>query len=112
MADERERTSGGSAASGGGLRRAPVSGEVDSRRRTAGDDDADDLGPSAEDLERFSGVTRRCASCGKEVFDDADECYHCGGPVAGGASRLPPAWIVVIVALVLLSLTGLLLLRR
>ena len=111
MAQERRGNDGGAAGRGGGLRRAPISGDIEPRRRVV-DDDADDHGPSVEDLERFSGVTRTCASCGKEVFDDAEECYHCGGPVAGESSRLPRAWVVVIVALVVLSLTGLLLLRR
>ena len=50
--------------------------------------------PSQEDIERFSNVTRTCAHCRKEVYDDADVCYHCGEVLASEA-KAPPVWVIV-----------------
>jgi uncharacterized protein (DUF983 family) len=80
-----------------GLRRAPIEGEVVGRVPRAprrGDDDFDE-GPSQEDLERFSGVTRTCPACSKEVFDDAEVCYHCGEAMTRGSEGGVPTWAMV-----------------
>lgn len=70
--------------------------------RHAGDRDD---GPSPDDLERFGGVTRTCPSCGKEVFDDATVCYHCGADMdVPRHARLPKVWVVVTVLLCLAAL--------
>jgi hypothetical protein len=63
----------------------------------------DDEGPSREDLERFSDVTRTCPSCKKEIFDDAELCYHCGSAVEGTAqgSGKMPMWVALTGTLVL-----------
>lgn len=36
-------------------------------------------GPSADDLHRFGDEMTRCAACGREVYDQAEVCAHCGG---------------------------------
>lgn len=57
-----------------------------------------DGGPSEDDLERFGGVTRTCPSCGKEVYDDAALCYHCGEAMEQDrTAKLPKVWMVVTV---------------
>lgn len=61
-----------------------------------------DGGPSADDIERFSGVTRTCPACGKEVFDDAVTCYHCGADMERSREAgLPKVWVVVTVLVLL-----------
>lgn len=82
------------------LRRPGLSGDVveaPQRKRPVHDDD-----PTQADIERFSNVTRTCSECNKEVFDDAEVCYHCGHAFtsADRASR-PRWWIVVVVVLVI-----------
>lgn len=96
------------------LRNAPRQGEV--INQCCGKD----LGPlreheepSEEDIERFSGVTRTCPSCKKEVFDDAELCYHCGEAIEGtsqGVSGFPP-WVVVTAALTLAAFVAVILFR-
>lgn len=88
----------------GGLRRAPVSGDVVGRGGTGEhefDEDPTDDGPTAADIERFSSVTRRCPSCAKDVFDDAEVCYHCGEPMLSVKSTGPPMWVVITAIVVL-----------
>lgn len=89
----------------GKLRKAPRSGEVVERPRPprrAPEERDDD--PLEQDVERFSGVTRRCPSCNKDVFDDSAVCYHCGHAferTTAGSSRTP-TWVIV-TALVLVA---------
>lgn len=74
--------------------------------RPAREDRADD-GPSAADLERFGDVTRPCPNCGKSVYDDAEQCYHCGHALgAMDESARVPAKRLVLVALLVLALVG------
>lgn len=93
------------------LREAPKGGDVVNRAsRARGDDDELDEGPLEQDIERFSGVTRSCPSCSKDVFDDSAVCYHCGHAferTAAGSGTLPRwviATIVVVLAAFLLAL--------
>lgn len=65
--------------------------------------------PSAEDIERFSGVTRECPSCHKEIADDVDACYLCGEPVAYAHKSLP-TWAMVTGGLVVAGFLVMLLL--
>jgi len=84
-----------------GLRLAPQSGDVvPSRARRARERDE---GPSDEDIERFGDVTRTCPECGKQVFDDAAVCYHCGHAFeeredAKGTAKWVVVTIVVLIA--------------
>ncbi len=98
---------------GGPLRPAPLEGEVVGRVRPvrragggAGGRHAEmDEGPTPRDVERFSGVTRTCPSCRKEVFDDADLCYHCGYALDAPEERTgPPLWVYVAGGLALIAL--------
>jgi hypothetical protein len=60
--------------------------------------------PSAEDLERFSDVTRTCPECKNEVHDDAEICYHCGHVFgASSLARVPP-WVVALACLLALAM--------
>lgn len=76
------------------------------------DDDEDHDGPSRADLERFGGVTQTCPHCHKELFDDADVCYHCGRAILKGQTPRPKALlalfvvIVIVVAFVLARVGG------
>lgn len=60
-----------------------------------------DEGPTPEDIERFSDVTRTCPGCKKEVFDDAEVCYHCGHVFGRADAKGLPVWAVVTVCAVL-----------
>jgi len=68
-------------------------------------------GPSRADIDKFSGVTRNCPACNKEVFDDAEICYHCGEAfekTSAGVSG-PPTWVIVTaISLALAIVVGLL----
>lgn len=87
------------------IKRSVVNGEVVTRRGLARREPGGDEGPSPEDLERFGGVTRTCPACGKEVYDDASQCYHCGHAM-DGADRVevPKVWIVVTVLVVIAAI--------
>lgn len=88
------------------IRKAPTSGEVVDRRSLARNDPHDE-GPSPEDIERFSNVTRRCPACGKEVFDDAEICYHCGEAMNAREHDKHADWrAVVVIILVMVLLMG------
>jgi uncharacterized protein (DUF983 family) len=86
----------------GPIRKAPTSGEVVSRNKLARRDDDD--GPSARDLEQFGDVTRTCPSCNKEVFDDAEVCYHCGHAMDRKADAKHSDFKSIVVILVIVGL--------
>jgi len=69
--------------------------------------------PSQEDIERFSGVTRTCPACKKEIFDDAELCYHCGAAVEGTAAGTGkmPVWVMITGSVALLGFLALLIFR-
>jgi predicted nucleic acid-binding Zn ribbon protein len=87
------------------IKRRGVDGEVVNVRPLVRRQDPRDEGPSADDLEKFGGVTRTCTSCGKEVYDDATTCYHCGANMeAPRHAQLPKVWVVVVVLLLVATL--------
>ncbi|HYD01239.1 MAG TPA: zinc-ribbon domain-containing protein [Phycisphaerales bacterium] len=87
------------------LKRRGVEGEVFNGRQLARRAPQRDDGPSPEDLERFGGVTRTCPACGKEVYDDASQCYHCGHALDGAdRQQLPKVWVVVVVLILIASI--------
>lgn len=94
------------------IQRRGVDGEVVNRRGgLARRENVVDGGPSADDLEKFGGVTRTCPECGKDVFDDAVTCYHCGADLdLPRHARLPKTWAVVTV-LVLIAVIAFLVIR-
>jgi hypothetical protein len=62
--------------------------------------------PSPEDIERFSGVTVACQSCGALLHDDVAVCWQCGKAVGMDGSEVTLAtarrhWWVTILTLVL-----------
>ena len=64
----------------------------------------EDEGPTQADVERFSGVTRTCPACCKEVFDDAAICYHCGQAFDGSDARTAlPRWALLTAAALLVA---------
>jgi predicted nucleic acid-binding Zn ribbon protein len=72
------------------------------------DDDEDHEGPSRRDRQRFNDVTRACPSCGKQVFDDASVCYHCGETMDIPSGPKPNAlWKVVLVVVLVIMFAGL-----
>ncbi len=92
------------------LRKAPQGGEVVNPCCGGGCKNdgppREDEGPSEADIAQFSGVTRDCPACGKEVHDDAAICYHCGEAfekTTAGSGDGPPAWVLVTAAVVVLG---------
>lgn len=86
----------------GAIRRPPRSGEV-VRRGEAQRNPATmhhDEGPSEADLEQFGDATRKCPECGREVYDEAELCPHCGHAFSG-EPKGPPVWVVVTAGLVI-----------
>jgi len=86
-------------------RPAPRSGDVESRglRRRA-EEDEDEGMPNPADVKRLNeNVTRRCPSCKKEIYDDAEVCYHCGDAVVASRSRGQSPWVIIVVAAVILG---------
>jgi len=59
--------------------------------------------PSAEDIERFSDVTRTCPECKGEVHDDAEICYHCGHVFGERTAASLPPWVVAGACLTVLA---------
>lgn len=62
-----------------------------------------DEGPSEADIERFSDATRKCPECGRDVYDEAEICPHCGHAFSG-EPKGTPAWVVVTAIIVVAAL--------
>lgn len=75
--DDWEHPPGSRGGASRAIRRAPASGEVVPAPQRPEPEELDE-GPSAEDIARLDNPTRVCPSCGKDVFDDSEVCYHCG----------------------------------
>lgn len=88
------------------LRRAPTTGDVVSRPPSRQVHDEPDLGPSPDDLRRFSGVTRTCSHCGQETFDDALQCHQCGHAFGDGTPPSQPVSKVIIVIALIIIFAG------
>lgn len=72
-----------------------------------------DDGPSAEDVERFSGVTIRCPECGTEVLDEVEVCWKCGHAIRErDRFRAIPVWTTVIAILLIAAMLFWMLLPR
>ncbi len=62
-----------------------------------------DEGPSDEDIEQFSGVTRTCPKCDAEMFDDVEICWKCGHSLMTRDSGRSPRWVPIVAALVIIG---------
>ena len=52
-----------------------------------------------------SDYTVECPFCGKEFYDDVDQCPHCRQYVSSADfKKQVPKWVVVVIALVVVSL--------
>ncbi len=100
-----DRLPGGSHAPRAIVRRAPgATGPVENYNPA---NDADDEGPSAADLERFSDVTVRCPNCSTELMDDVAICYKCGHALGDpNEPRTNSRWWIWATAALLLAIMG------
>lgn len=62
----------------------------------------DPEGPSAADLDRFGDELIACASCGREVYDQAEVCPYCAGFVHK-TSKPTPLWVVAAAVVVIIA---------
>lgn len=66
-------------------------------------------GPTDADIERFSGVTQDCPSCGTTLYDDVDVCWNCGHALGSERRRPLPRWVWITAGVLLaLALAGVL----
>jgi ribosomal protein L37E len=70
-----------------------------------------DEGPSPEDLDRFNVPTIACRGCGRQTYDDAERCAHCGRSFLDADSPRMPTWAffaagTLLVVLIVLALGG------
>ncbi|MBX3364904.1 MAG: hypothetical protein KF866_09080 [Phycisphaeraceae bacterium] len=63
-------------------------------------------GPQAADLERYGDAGVTCRGCGREVYDELEECPHCGAPVCGGGGGTPKWAVVTAAVLIVLLVLG------
>ncbi|MCC6661992.1 MAG: hypothetical protein IT437_14040 [Phycisphaerales bacterium] len=72
------------------LRARAVRGQVEHYQPRVQRSEFDEF-PSAEDIERFSGVTVTCGACGAVLHDDVAVCWQCGRAVTidGAESGVP-----------------------
>lgn len=85
---------------GKAIRRAPISGDVVVPQRKPPRPAEIDDDPSEEDIARLDNPTRTCPKCGRDVYDDAEECYHCGHRFVPGERATP--WLQIGVAIVVI----------
>lgn len=83
------------------IRRAPASGEVVPSRARPPEREFDE-DPSEDDIARLDSPVRTCPECRKEVFDDAEVCYHCGHAFSR-EPRGPSGVQIAVVAVLVLS---------
>lgn len=55
------------------------------------------------DLERFGNEYQTCPSCKNEVYDQSELCHICGHVFEEPASK-PALWVLIVVAVVILSM--------
>jgi uncharacterized protein (DUF983 family) len=70
------------------------------------DEGLDPEGPSRADIERFADESRRCPSCGEDVYEDAQLCQVCGHAFEDRPGKTPP-WVLIVSAVLLLALLAL-----
>ncbi|GIK19743.1 MAG: hypothetical protein DYG93_09015 [Leptolyngbya sp. PLA2] len=70
------------------------------------DEGLDPEGPSAADLDRFGSEFVVCPECGFDVYDQAEVCPRCGRALTTLGGKGTPAWVIVVVALVLTGLAA------
>ena len=73
-------------------------------------DEGPDEGLSAEDLDRFSGDTAPCPSCGADIYHEAPQCAECGAWITPGAEGNGGVWklvVLVVVILIVIAMIGL-----
>jgi hypothetical protein len=69
--------------------------------------------PISEDLDELGGDTVACPACGREVWDQADRCPHCGDYIIptsriGRSKRRNIGRIIFVVLLILAGIITLL----
>lgn len=52
-------------------------------------------GPSAADLDEFGGEFIRCRHCGREHYDQAELCPHCGMAREDEPEGSVPIWAII-----------------
>jgi predicted RNA-binding Zn-ribbon protein involved in translation (DUF1610 family) len=67
------------------------------------DDFADDTSGDFDENDDDAADTLPCPNCGREIYDEAQRCPHCGQYIAAGerASAHPP-WVVITAVLCVL----------
>ena len=76
------------------------------------DDHLDDEGPLSVDLEELgdkaASETLPCPVCGREIYEHADQCPHCGQyivPRIADRPGVPWLWLLAALAVILIVLS-------
>ncbi len=67
-------------------------------------DETEDPDESDQDDEDDPSDVVTCPRCGREVYEHADRCPHCGEYVTPGTASSRPWWVIVAAILTLLAI--------
>jgi predicted nucleic acid-binding Zn ribbon protein len=66
-------------------------------------DETEDPDESDQDSDDDVSATVPCPNCGRDVYEDADQCPHCGEYITPSASPGRPTWLIIAAILALLG---------
>ena len=70
---------------------------IDDSNAELRDDELPDESDMSPDEDGASIDLEPCPFCGKEIYETADICHHCGSFVSRETPRLRAAWIIVLI---------------
>jgi RNA polymerase subunit RPABC4/transcription elongation factor Spt4 len=57
-----------------------------------------------EEYEDSDDCTVACPHCGKDIYDDADQCPYCSMNISAADFKKPwPAWVMILIVLTIIG---------